>query len=289
MAKRKYGGRPSRAAKPSGSGPERSGSGHPSPSRESDRAAFDPTLLFGRHAVMAALANPRRYIRVLMCSPDGAADLGRAIAELPDDRRAALPEPKTATAEEIVALVGEGAVHQGLVARVEPLPDTALEEILDAAGPQSLLMVLDQVTDPHNLGAVLRSAAAFGADAVVVQDRHTPQVTAVVAKTASGALDVTPLVRVTNLARALRSIQEAGFWCVGLAEEGPVALDSLDLSGKAALVMGAEGDGLRRLTRETCDQLVHLPTKAPIRSLNVSAAAAIALHHAAVAPGRKVG
>ena len=289
MAKRKYGGRPNRAAKSPASGRDRSAGSPTPPGRDAERTSHDPTLLFGRHAVMAALSNPRRTVRALTGSAETAAELAEVVAALPETRRQALPVPRTATAEEIAALVGEGAVHQGLVARVDPLPDTALEEVLDAAGPQALLMVLDQVTDPHNLGAVLRSAAAFGADAVIVQDRHTPQVTAVVAKTASGALDVTPLVRVTNLARALRSIQEAGFWCVGLAEEGPVALDTLDLSGRAALVMGAEGDGLRRLTRETCDQLVHLPTRAPIRSLNVSAAAAIALHHAAVAPGRKVG
>jgi 23S rRNA (guanosine2251-2'-O)-methyltransferase len=289
MAKRKYGGRPSRPAKTQAPGRDRSAGAPTASARDGERASYDPTVLFGRHAVMAALSNPRRSIRALIGSAETAAELAEALAALPEDRRRALPEARTATAEEIAGLVGEGAVHQGLVARVDPLPDTALEDVLDAAGPQALLMVLDQVTDPHNLGAVLRSAAAFGADAVIVQDRHTPQVTAVVAKTASGALDVTPLVRVTNLARALRSIQEAGFWCVGLAEEGEVALDSLDLSGRAALVMGAEGDGLRRLTRETCDQLVHLPTRAPIRSLNVSAAAAIALHHAAVAPGRKVG
>ena len=289
MAKRKYGGRPARTAKTQAPSRDRSAGAPSAPSRDIERTSYDPTLLFGRHAVTAALANPRRSVRALLCSAETAPDLTDTLAGLPEARRRALPEIRTATAEEIAALVGETAVHQGLVARVDPLPDTALEDVLDAAGPQALLMVLDQVTDPHNLGAVLRSSAAFGADAVIVQDRHTPQVTAVVAKTASGALDVTPLVRVTNLARALRSIQEAGFWCVGLAEEGEVALDTRDLSGKAALVMGAEGDGLRRLTRETCDQLVHLPTKAPIRSLNVSAAAAIALHHAAVAPGRKVG
>lgn len=289
MAKRKYGGRPTRAAKTPAPGRDRSSGTSAGASRDAERLSYDPTLLFGRHAVMAALANPRRSVRALICSDEAAEELAEALAALPDTRARVLPEPRVVAAEEIAALVGDGAVHQGMVMKVDPLPETALEDVLDAAGPQALLMVLDQVTDPHNLGAVLRSSAAFGADAVIVQDRHTPQVTAVVAKTASGALDVTPLVRVTNLARALRSIQEAGFWCVGLAEEGEVALDTLDLSGKAALVMGAEGDGLRRLTRETCDQLVHLPTQAPIRSLNVSAAAAIALHHAAVAPGRKVG
>ena len=288
MAKRKYGSRPARTAKSQPGGRERSAGGTQTTFRDPERVSFDPSLLFGRHALAAALANPRRVVRALLCTPESEAELTAILAALPDARAAALPVPRVGDVEEIVSLLGEGAVHQGLVARVEPLPDTALEDVLDAAGPQALLMVLDQVTDPHNLGAVLRSSAAFGADAVIVQDRHTPQVTAVVAKTASGALDVTPLVRVTNLARALRSIQEAGFWCVGLAEEGPVSLDSVDLSGKACLVMGAEGDGLRRLTRETCDQLVHLPTRAPIRSLNVSAAAAIVLHHAAVAPGRKL-
>lgn len=281
MTKRKHGGRSSRAhpsAKPSTDRPrERTGA----------QAPADPNLLFGRHAVFAALANARRGIRDILCTEDTAAAIDAEIAGLPEGRRAVLPLPRVADGDTLAALVGDGAVHQGLVIRGEPLPDTALEEVLDAAGPQSLLMVLDQVTDPHNLGAVLRSAAAFGADAVVVQDRHTPQITAVVAKTASGALDVTPLVRVTNLARALRTAQDAGFWCVGLAEEGPDPLHRLDLSGRTALVMGAEGDGLRRLTRETCDQLAHLPTHAPIRSLNVSAAAAIALHHAAVAPSRK--
>lgn len=289
MAKRKHGSRPQRAAQAPASGRDRSGGSHPKGQRDAARPPADPNLLFGRHAVHAALANPRRRIRDLLCGEEAAEPLAAALAGLPEERRAALPAPRTVAADELIALLGADAVHQGLAVRVDPLPETALEDVLDAAGPQAVLMVLDQVTDPHNLGAVLRSAAAFGADAVVVQDRHTPQVTAVVAKTASGALDVTPLVRVTNLARALRSIQEAGFWCVGLAEEGPDPLDSLDLSGRTALVMGAEGDGLRRLTRETCDQLVHLPTKAPIRSLNVSAAAAIALHHAAVAPSRKVG
>lgn len=283
MAKRKHGGRQPRAH-PSANQPAPRGR-----DRAAGPAPADPNLLFGRHAVFAALANPRRGIREILCTEDTADAMGQEIAALPEDRRTALPVPQVADADTLAARVGDGAVHQGFVARGEPLPDTALEDVLDSAGPQALLMVLDQVTDPHNLGAVLRSAAAFGADAVIVQDRHTPQITAVVAKTASGALDVTPLVRVTNLARALRTAQDAGFWCVGLAEEGPDPLHRLDLSGRTAIVMGAEGDGLRRLTRETCDQLAHLPTRAPIRSLNVSAAAAIALHHAAVAPSRNLG
>lgn len=293
MAKREHPGRPTRVGASSTSGRDRAGGyangGQGRSPRDAGRVSVDPSLLFGRHAVLAALANPRRRVREILCSQEAAETVAAAIAGQSEERRAALPAPRVVDPADINALLGEGAVHQGVVVRGDPLPDTALEEVLDAAGPQAILMVLDQVTDPHNLGAVLRSAAAFGADALIVQDRHTPQVTAVVAKAASGALDVTPLVRVTNLARALRTAQESGFWCVGLAEEGSDPLHSLDLSGRTAMVMGAEGDGLRRLTRETCDQLVHLPTHAPIRSLNVSAAAAIALHHAAIAPSRKVG
>lgn len=289
MAKRKYGGRAPRPHVSAGSAPVSDRGAGQGLGRKDHRPSYDPGLLFGRHAVLAALANPRREIRELLCTDETAGELADALAALPDPRRSALPTPRSVPAEEIAALLREAGVHQGLLARVAPLPETMLEDVLDAAGPQAVLVVLDQVTDPHNLGAVLRSAAAFGADAVVVQDRHTPQVTAVVAKTASGALDVTPLVRVTNLARALRTAQESNFWCVGLAEEGAAALDSVDLAGRVALVLGAEGSGLRRLTRETCDQLVHLATRPPIRSLNVSAAAAIALHHAAVAPTRKLG
>jgi 23S rRNA (guanosine2251-2'-O)-methyltransferase len=206
---------------------------------------------------------------------------------LPADRRQALPAPSVVAVDDLDTLAGESAVHQGIALRVGPLPEIALEDVLDATGGQSILVVLDQVTDPHNIGAILRSAAAFGADALIVPDRHTPQATATVAKTASGAMDVVPMVRVTNLARALRTLQESGFWCIGLAEQGEQALDAVALDGRIALVLGAEGDGLRRLTRETCDLLVHLPTRPPIRSLNVSAAAAIALHQAAVAPARR--
>ncbi|MDP9195517.1 MAG: RNA methyltransferase, partial [Pseudomonadota bacterium] len=139
----------------------------------------------------------------------------------------------------------------------------------------------DQVTDPHNVGAVLRSACAFGAMAVFLTEKNAPDTTPALAKSACGALEHVPLVRVTNLARALSDLQKSGFWCVGLAESGQRLLSDVDLTGRTALVLGAEGSGLRRLTMETCDEVVRLPATGPIPSLNVSNAAAVALYEVA--------
>lgn len=169
-----------------------------------------------------------------------------------------------------------GAVHQGVALDAAPLPETSLEALL-ATAPK-LLLLLDQVTDPHNVGAILRSAAAFGADAVLLTDRHAPGQGGVLAKTASGALEHVPLITVVNLARTMATLRDAGFWCIGLAEEGAQDIAAHDLSGKTALVLGAEGEGLRRLTRERCDALARLPTQGAIGSLNVSNAAAVALY-----------
>jgi len=170
-------------------------------------------------------------------------------------------------------------VHQGVVLETEPLPPAEL----DAVRPEGVLMVLDQVTDPQNVGAVLRSAAAFGAVGLVLHERHSPPLAGALAKAASGALDVVPVILVKNLARALTELGERGFLRVGLAEDAPQSLEATPLTLPLALVLGAEGQGLRQLTRETCDTLCRISTKGALASLNVSNAAAIALHWATAA------
>jgi 23S rRNA (guanosine2251-2'-O)-methyltransferase len=171
-------------------------------------------------------------------------------------------------------------VHQGVVLEAAPLHEPSLHDIIAGDNPPDLLIMLDQVTDPHNVGAILRSAAAFGAGAVIMTERNAPGLTGVLAKAASGATEHVPQIHVVNLARVLDELQEAGYWRVGLAEEGAKELSALDLSGRTVLVLGAEGEGLRQLTRKKCDELAKLPTSGPIGSLNVSNAAAVGLYEA---------
>jgi len=234
--------------------------------------------LYGRHAVAAALANPERRVRRMVALADSADELGRLAA----NAAAALP----ANGVEVLDRRGfdlllPQAVHQGMALAAEPLPARDLDDILDgigeAVGPQ-VLVLLDQVTDPHNIGAILRSAAAFAARALVLPEHGAPPVTGALAKAASGALEVVPLVRVTNLARTLDRLKEGGFWCVGLEEAAAKTLDEIDPGPRVTLVLGGEGRGLRRLTRERCDLLARLPTRGEPASLNVSNAAAIALY-----------
>ncbi len=225
--------------------------------------------LYGRHAVMAALANPdRRASRLII------------VAETQDVPTTAGIAPEYLTRQALEALLPPGAVHQGIALQADPLPDWPIEEICDRAKAQetTLVVVLDQVTDPHNIGAVLRSSAVFGALSVVVQDRNAPEPTGAMAKAASGALETVPLVRVINLVRALDKLKSAGFWCVGLDADAPVALDALQPAAKRVLILGAEGAGMRRLTREACDELARIDGPGPISSLNVSNAAAVALY-----------
>ena len=237
-------------------------------------------LLYGLHAVAAAWTNPKRRVKKLLVTESGLEALDPAM-EAAHEAELDRPEPQLVDKDTLDRMLPPGAVHQGMALDAAPLPEIDVLDLCTDPGPQDLVVVLDQVTDPHNVGAILRSSAVFGAKAVVVQDRHAPEVTGVLAKTASGALEAVPIVRATNLARALSDLRDAGFWCVGLAEEGARNLHEVDLSGRTALVLGSEGEGLRRLTAERCDELARLPTRPPIGSLNVSNAAAVALYEVA--------
>ena len=257
--------------------------GHP-PGQRNERPARLPAnqiWLYGVHAVLAALSNKQRRVHRLLLTAEAlkthAAALSKARAIRP------LPGEEAIERQELDRLLPPGAVHHGIAALAEHLDGLGIEDVarLAAGRAHAVVLLLDQVTDPHNVGAILRSAAAFGALAVVVPDRHSPEETGALAKSASGALEVMPLVRVTNMARALEQLQQAGFWTAGLAGEAPRTLAQARLSGKIALVMGAEGEGLRRLTREHCDHLVKLPMSGRVESLNVSNAAAIALYELA--------
>jgi 23S rRNA (guanosine2251-2'-O)-methyltransferase len=237
--------------------------------RGSGRASQGQVRLWGRHAVEAALKNPARRHRKLWATREGIASLD---GELPAD----FPV-EYADGADLARLVARDAPHQGLVLECEPLEDVHLSEILDE-DPEGPLLVLDQVTDPHNVGAILRSAAAFGAAAIVTQDRHAPPEGGVVGKSASGALEVVPWVRVVNLARALEEMAEAGYWRIGLAGEAQATLGEALPTGKVALVLGAEGEGMRHNITAHCDALARLPISDAMESLNVSNAAAIALY-----------
>lgn len=228
--------------------------------------------LYGAHAVRAALANPLRIKFRLLVSQSEGASLFEDIEDL-------TIQPETLSRPEMEKLLPPGAVHQGIALQTAPLPATDIEDLFDLQNENAaVVVVLDQVTDPRNIGAVMRSAAAFGAIALVVPDRHTPEATSILAKAASGALDRLPLIRVNNLSRALDQLKEHGFWCVGLDGSGDKTLAETDLGGKTVLIMGAEGKGLRRLTAEKCDFLARIPIDPESGSINVSAAAAIALY-----------
>ena len=224
----------------------------------------------------------------LWCRNDDHAGKGDSLHDRELDVTAFMNFPKDvpltlADVADLGRLVPHDAPHQGVVIEAEPLDDIWLDDILQSAGERSMLLVLDQVTDPHNVGAILRSAAAFGAAGIVTQDRHSPPEGGVVAKAASGALERVPWARVVNLARALEEIGEAGFWRIGLAGDAETDLAAALGPKRVALVLGAEGPGLRHNTREHCDALARLPISDTVESLNVSNAAAVALYAASIA------
>ena len=256
-------------AKGSGKKALRGRAGRMQGGRGSGRATHGHVRLWGRHAVEAALMNPRRQHRKLWATREGVASLD---GELPPD----FPV-EYADVSDLARLVAHDAPHQGLVLECEPLEDFHLDDVLDADAARPIV-VLDQVTDPHNVGAILRSAAAFGAAALVTQDRHAPPEGGALAKAASGALEIVPWVRVVNLARALEDMAEAGYWRIGLAGEAEALLAEAVPAGPVALVLGAEGEGLRHNIAAHCDALARLPMSGAIESLNVSNAAAIALY-----------
>jgi 23S rRNA (guanosine2251-2'-O)-methyltransferase len=235
--------------------------------------------LYGRHPVLAAVRNPRRRLERLVATGESAAVLERAAIGAPVSR----PRVEAVDRRHLAALLADDAVHQGFAALARPLPACDLQTLLASTpgADRAVVVVLDQVTDPRNVGAVLRSAEAFDAMGVVVQERHAPGETPALAKAASGALESVPLVRVTNIARALRLLREANFRCIGLAGDAPLPLSAAPLEGRSALVIGAEGSGLRRLVRETCDVLVRIPIAPSVDSLNLAAATAIALYECA--------
>ena len=237
--------------------------------RHAPEAPRGAVWLYGQHAVAAALANPQRRLRRLLVTEEAQQTLAQR-----------LPPPWPLSAEQVDRsrldhLLGRDIAHQGAALLADPLGTPSLQQALDRPGP---LIVLDQVTDPRNVGAILRSAAAFGVAAVITQDRNAPEETGALAKAASGALETIPLLRAVNIARTLIALKAAGIWTVGLDTGGAPLSGPALTERRVALVLGAEGEGLRRLTRETCDEIAGLRMPGKMESLNVSAAASVALY-----------
>ena len=247
---------------------------------KSERASFgapSSAFLYGIHAVKEALQNPKRLIQRLLVTDAGFENIREAY-DAAQGEGLKVPQPQIVDGFDLERLLPRDAVHQGVLLDVQPLEEMFLPDVLNAVGDNAKILVLDQVTDPHNVGAIIRTAVAFGASAIIVQKLHAPEITGTLAKSASGAVEHCPVIRETNLSRALEQLKEAGFFCIGLDERGKRSIAELNLSGKVALVLGAEGEGLRRLVSENCDELAKLPTSGPIASLNVSNAAAVALY-----------
>jgi 23S rRNA (guanosine2251-2'-O)-methyltransferase len=236
------------------------------------REPSDTVVLYGWHTVTAALANPARRVRKLLATEN-------ALRRLAEGGITPPVTPELVRPDALAARLTPDAVHQGLIAEADPLPSPDIEE-LPAEG---IVLVLDQITDPHNVGAILRTAAAFAVAAIVTTARHSPEATGVLAKSASGALELVPIVIVQNLARGLAALKERGFLVVGLDSDATYDLAAIELRAPLALVLGAEGKGLRQLTGATCDRLARLDLPGAIKSLNVSNAASLALYIAAKA------
>jgi 23S rRNA (guanosine2251-2'-O)-methyltransferase len=237
----------------------------PTPSRKEPQADAGPDIIYGTHPVEAALRNPKRKLLALWVTQNALNRL--QIGNVP-------LSPVIVHPKDLDRRLGADAVHQGILLEASPLPQPRLDQI----SREGTVVVLDQITDPHNVGAIFRSCAAFGATALVATARHSPESSGVLFKAASGAAEFVPFVKVTNLARALEELKSYGFYAAGLEGSAERMVEEAGLAPPLALVLGAEGKGLRRLTRETCNALFRLDLPGPIKTLNVSNACALALH-----------
>ena len=230
-----------------------------------------PLILYGRHAVWAALQNPHRRIGKLVCTAENVAEISRKFPQVPLEIK---------NKKDIDGLLPNDAVHQGFALYCHPLEPISIEDVCrQSEGKENCrVLILDQVTDPQNIGAIVRSCAAFGVSALVVQDKNSPPESGAMAKAAAGTLELVPTVRATNLTRAVEILKKHGFWVVGMDGYAQTTIDKMDKNGKFAVVMGSEGVGMRRLVEESCDLTVRLPISDKVESLNVSTAAAIVLY-----------
>lgn len=220
--------------------------------------------IYGKHAVRAAVLNENRRVFKVVVLPQNRDFLSDSSVKV-----------EVVDKNYFSSLFGKDAIHQGCAAQVLPLDEFFLEDLSDDDRP---IVFLDQVTDPQNIGSILRASAVFGAKAVVLPEINSPEVTAVIAKVASGALESIPLIKVKNLVQSIKMLKKEGYWCLGLDERGDKTIGEMDLSGKFVLIIGSEGQGMRRLTRENCDFLVQLPSIGDFSTLNAAQAATVSLY-----------
>jgi 23S rRNA (guanosine2251-2'-O)-methyltransferase len=238
------------------------------------KSSSSSPYLYGIHAVRAAFLNPDRQISQLILSQSSLAEFSETLAEA-KRQKLKRPEPIVKTKDFFEQKLPPGVVHQQILLYTNPLDQPSLYEIVAQNETEPhFVVILDQVTDPQNIGSIMRSACAFGAKALIVQEKNSPDITPIIAKNASGAVEYLPYIQENNLSATMTFLKEKGYWCYGLAEEGSEALHKIAFPEKTVLIMGAEGKGLRRLIRENCDQLCALPTQEPLPTLNVANAAA---------------
>jgi 23S rRNA (guanosine2251-2'-O)-methyltransferase len=263
-------------------GKKRSGVDKSEPSQALPSWAKGHHWLYGRHAVIAALGNEKRHCHQLLVSEEFLKSHGKELNDTIKDSTRKRPQPQTVNKRELDQFF-QGGVHQGIAAQVDPLQRRSLDDlILDSEDiSDALIIALDQATDPQNIGAVLRSSAAFGAIGVIIPEKNSPEVTSSLAKAACGSLERIDFIQITNLSRSLDQLKDAGFWSVGLDGYADQTLSSIDMRGKTVIVMGNEGSGLRRLTKEKCDFLAKIPITQAVESLNLSNATAVTLYEIA--------